>query len=165
VRCIYEACCYRRSMFRSLSVSVGHNSEPGKGTNWLRCHLGEGGQTVCVVWGCSLAPPGEYSWMIPVWQWCGRMSDYTCYTCLLNDCQHWDAIWERKGKTCMDPTNHVWFRGAHPHHLVRMIPLWHRCGLMSVSLSYVFYGVSLASVSYRRHWPPPTTPALTTLLG
>jgi len=32
--------------------------------------------------------------------------------------------------------------------------------------SYIFYaGVSLAGVSCRRRWPPPTTPALTTLLG
>jgi len=32
-------------------------------------------------------------------------------------------------------------------------------------MSYIFYGVSLAGVSCRRRWPPPTTLALTTLLG
>jgi len=145
MRCIYKACCYRRSMFRSLSVSVGHNSEPGKGTNRSRCHLGEGGQTVCVVWGCSLAPPGEYSWMIRAWQWCGRMSDYTCYTCLLNDCQHWDAIWERKGKTCVDPTNHVWFRGAHRHHLVNTVE-WSLYGIAAVlcQIHWVMYSMEWA---------------------
>ena len=30
---------------------------------------------------------------------------------------------------------------------------------------YIYAGVSLAGVSCRRHWPPPTTLALTTLLG
>jgi len=33
------------------------------------------------------------------------------------------------------------------------------------SLRYIFYGVSLASVSCRRRWPPPTTLALTMILG
>ena len=32
------------------------------------------------------------------------------------------------------------------------------------SLSYIFYGVSLAGVTCRRHWPPPTTPVVTMLL-
>jgi len=32
-------------------------------------------------------------------------------------------------------------------------------------LSYIFYGVNSAGVSCRRRWPPPTTLALTTLLG
>jgi len=34
---------------------------------------------------------------------------------------------------------------------------------MRTSLSYIFYGVSLAGVSCRRRWPAPTTLALTTL--
>jgi len=40
-------------------------------------------------------------------------------------------------------------------------------GNMRKSLSYipVFHGVSLVSVSCRRHWPPPTTLAPTTLLA
>jgi len=38
-------------------------------------------------------------------------------------------------------------------------------GNMRKSLSYIFYGVSLAGISCRRRWPPPTSLALTTLLG
>jgi len=36
---------------------------------------------------------------------------------------------------------------------------------MRKSLSYIFYGVSLAGENCRRRWPVPTTLALTMLLG
>jgi len=64
----------------SVIWSVSHSSEPCKNgwTNWDDTwDLDSGGpKEVCITWGCTLAPPGEYHWTVHVWQWCGLLSNY-----------------------------------------------------------------------------------------
>jgi len=40
------------------------------------------------VYGCTLAPPGEYDWTIHVWQRCGLTSNYFDHLLLLYYCSY-----------------------------------------------------------------------------
>ena len=50
-----------------------------KWLNRSRCHVGfglGGPQVACIKWGCTVASPGEYHWIVHVWQQCGPLSNY-----------------------------------------------------------------------------------------